>query len=254
VSRIIVTGAAGQIGQAITMELVGNGHTVVAMDIAPQPALTEAAEATPEQLGFVPVDVTNAASVTAAFGQAAETLGKVDGFVNAVGIISRAPFMETTAEQLERLLQVNLIGALRTSQAAAACMQASGGSIIHIASVHALMGIAGRAAYAASKGGLVAMVRVMATELAEFNITANVIAPGPVGVGMGGIAASRQQMIAATPLGRVAEPSEISGMVSFLLSEPARFITGQVFPLDGGLSSKTLASPDPDIVPNTGVR
>ncbi|MEQ8708285.1 MAG: SDR family oxidoreductase [Rhodospirillales bacterium] len=248
-SRIIVTGAAGQIGQAITAELVANGHSVVAMDITPHPALTEIAATTPDLLSFLPVDVTDAESVSTAFTQAAEMLGKVDGFVNAVGIISRSPFMETTDTQLERMLQVNLVGALRTSQAAATRMQADGGSIIHIASVHALMGIAGRAAYAASKGGLVAMVRVMATELAEFGITANVIAPGPVGTGMGGIAASRHQMIAATPLGRVAEPSEISGMVSFLLSEPARFITGQVFPLDGGLSSKTLASPDPGIVP-----
>lgn len=234
-NRSVVVGAEGQIGAAVVARLVKRGDRVLAMD--------RVRSEQPDQplLRRLQVDVGRRESVAAAFEEAERWLGGLDVFVNAAGTITRGPFLETSDEDFLALLNTNLAGAFRTSQAAARLMRENGGGrIVHVASIHALTGVAERAAYAASKGGLIAMVRAMAAELGPDGISVNALAPGPTGQGMGGPAANRSAYVAATPIGRVADPDEVAAFADFLTSPDAAAVSGQVVAVDGGLTSSFM--------------
>ena len=219
---IIVTGAASGIGQAIAARFEAEGATVIAADIAPDAPYI--------------LDVADAASCTALAARVLAEHGRIDAMVNSAGIGRDIPFLETTPEIFDRIIAVNLRGSFLIGQACARAMK-PGSAIVNIASVSGLRGNAGRSAYGASKGGVVTLSQVMATELASHGIRVNVIAPGPIDtplVEKMHTAAARTAWQAAVPMARYGTPAEIAAAATFLCSDDASYITGHVLAVDGG--------------------
>ena len=219
---IIVTGAASGIGQAIAARFEAEGATVIAADIAPDAPYI--------------LDVADAASCTALAARVLAEHGRIDAMVNSAGIGRDIPFLETTPEIFDRIIAVNLRGSFLIGQACARAMK-PGSAIVNIASVSGLRGNAGRSAYGASKGGVVTLSQVMATELAPHGIRVNVIAPGPIDtplVEKMHTAAARTAWQAAVPMARYGTPAEIAAAATFLCSDDASYITGHVLAVDGG--------------------
>ena len=156
----------------------------------------------------------------------------------SAGIAHSRSFLQTSLELWHETLAVNLTGTFLCCQAAAPAMvEAGGGRIITIASVSGQRGGPGRAAYGASKGGVITLTRVMAVELARYNITVNAIAPGPVETPMVGAlhtAADRAAWLGSVPAKRYGTPAEVAAAAVFLASEEASYITGHVLNVDGG--------------------
>lgn len=233
--RSIVIGARGEIGSAIVSALSARGDKVVALDIAPSEGIEN------PNIMENAIDVRDGESVEAAITNAHDWLGGLDVFVNAAGIMRRGSIFELSDTQFEEVIAINLVGAFRTTRAAASYMlKQKSGSITHVCSLHALVGMPNRSAYAASKGGLVAFVKALSAELGPSGISVNALAPGPIGSGMGDPAPSRTTIVAATPLGRIASAEEVANYAAHLSSEGGRFITGQVVAIDGGVSTTLL--------------
>jgi len=232
----LVIGARGEIGAAVVETLLARGDRVAALDIR-QTGTRENA-----RLYQAPVDVCDGASVGDAVQQACDWLGQVDACVNAAGMMTRGALFDLEDADFEQTLAVNLTGAFRITRAIAAIMREAGqGSILHITSIHAQTGMPNRAAYAASKGGVVSMVRALAAELGPFGISINALSPGPTGAGMGGMGRARGRLSTMAPLGRVAHLAEVGDTVAFLTSDSARAISGQVITMDCGLTSTLLS-------------
>ena len=190
--------------------------------------------------GFLTVkcDVTSESDVDAAFTQVENELGPVEVLVANAGVTRDGLAVKMTDESFGAVLDANLAGAFRVARRAMPkMMRARGGRLIFLSSVVALLGSAGQANYAASKAGLVGLARSLARELASRNITANVVAPGPITTDMTG-ALTDDQLAAITtnvPLARMGTADEVAAAVTFLASPQAAYITGAVLPVDGGL-------------------
>jgi NAD(P)-dependent dehydrogenase (short-subunit alcohol dehydrogenase family) len=185
------------------------------------------------------LDVADPVQVAECIAKAAQRLGPVDVLVNSAGVLVDKPFLQLTAREFERVVSVNLTGTFCVGQAVARTMTGRGGRIINIASVGGLLGYPGRAAYAASKGAVIALTRVMAVELAPHGILVNAVAPGPVHTAMTANVYDerfRAGMMRRVPLARMATPREIADVAVFLASEAASYITGQTIAVDGGMS------------------
>lgn len=219
---VIVTGGASGIGAATADHFSKLGAIVLAADIA----------ATASHR----LDVTDPASCAALADLAIERHGRIDGLVHCAGIGADTPFLEMRVEDFDRIIAVNLRGSFLIGQACAQRMGA-GGAIVNIASVSGMRGNTGRAAYGASKGGVITLSQVMATELAARGIRVNVIAPGPVETPLVAAvhdAAIRRSWTDVVPMGRYGTPLEIAASAAFLCSEAASYITGHVLAVDGG--------------------
>lgn len=233
--RSVVFGAAGELGSAISAALRERGDRLALLDLE---AISPGGQASDRASDWAArVDLASDRSVAAALAEAGERLGGIDVVVNAAGIVSRSRIEDLEVEEFARVLDINLVGAFRITKAAAARMSAAGGAIVHLSSCHGQKGVPGRAAYAASKGGLEAFIRAAATELGPRAITINAVAPGPTGKGMGNRSPAREVFAAATPMRRVGEGMDVAAAVAFLTSASARYITGHVLPLDGGASA-----------------
>lgn len=219
----IVAGGSSGIGAAIAHRMIREGATVIIADLAGD---------------AMPIDAADPVSVNSLIQMVLERHGRLDCLVNSAGIGQDIPFLETTLDSFDRMIAVNLRGTFILGQAAAKAMvETGGGSIINIASVSGVTGNAGRAAYGASKGGVVILSQVMAVELAAYKIRVNVLAPGPVDtplVQRMHSAQARQRWTDLTPMHRYAQPEEIAGAAVFLCSDDASFITGHVMAVDGG--------------------
>lgn len=218
----IVTGAASGIGAAIAARFTAEGATVLATDISPQ---------APHRL-----DVSDPASCAALAEMAIAAHGRIDCLVNAAGIAADIPFLDTPPDTFDRILAVNLKGTFLIGQAVARRMRAGAG-IVNIASISGLRGSTGRAAYGASKGGVITLTQVMACELAEQGIRVNAIAPGPVDTPL--VAAVHDATIRASynrlvPMARYGTPDEIAGAALFLCGPDSGYVTGHVLAVDGG--------------------
>jgi len=186
----------------------------------------------------VKCDVTSQEQVDAAFAEVEAKLGPVQVLVSNAGITKDLLLLRMNEVDFASVVDANLIGAFRVCKRATQSMlRARSGRIILMSSVVGLLGSAGQANYAASKAGLIGFARSLARELGSRTITVNVVAPGPVETDMTNALTQEQRdnMLGAVPLGRMATPQEIAGVVAFLASQDAAYITGAVIPVDGGL-------------------
>ena len=238
----LVTGASRGIGLAIAKRLGSAGARIVIMDMAfregPEAvikALKEVgAEATTHE-----ANVTDGEQVEALFKSVEEQWGGVDILVNNAGITRDGLLMRMTDEQWDAVLNVNLKGAFLCSRAAIrGMMRKRWGRIVSLSSVVALGGNPGQVNYAASKAGLIGMTRTLSKEVASRNITVNAVAPGFIGTDM--VDALSDEMKAKVmeriPMDRFGTAEDVAGVVAFLASEEASYVTGQVVGIDGGLS------------------
>lgn len=240
---VFVTGAASGIGRAIAELLSAEGAKVAVADVDRDRASAVAAEM-PEGRGHaVVVDLTDPAAVAPAIAEAEEALGPIDVLVNCAGADVIKPFLDTDEDLWEWLIQLNLLGVLRTTKAVLPGMvERGGGRIINVASDAARVGSSGEAVYSACKGGVISFTKSVAREVARSGITVNAVCPGPTDTPatQKTLAEGGEKIIKALtraiPLGRLAEPSDIAGSVLFLASEHAAFMTGQTISVSGGLS------------------
>lgn len=227
---VIVTGASRGIGAAIAEHFASRGDEVV--------ALSRSGEAPSVCARSLRVDVTNSTEVTDAVKAATAEFGPVGVAVANAGITRDGLALRMSDEQWRDVLSTNLDGAFYTARAVLGSMvRARAGSIIFIGSISPFVGVPGQANYAAAKAGLVGLARSLAKEVATRGITVNVVAPGLIETDMtSDLGEAREQMAALIPMGRVGQPSDIAGVVGFLASDDARYLTGAVIAPDGGLS------------------
>jgi 3-oxoacyl-[acyl-carrier protein] reductase len=233
---IIVTGGAGGIGSEICRGLALDGLQVVISDFDAGAAKSLADEIGKKSGVAVPVqvDVGDKASVRQMVETALDRFGQIDFLLNGAGIIARTPVREMPEEDWDRVLRVNLKGVFLCSQAVIAhMMEKKSGRIISIASGRGVSGQPNAAHYAASKGGVIAFTKSLAQELAPHNVLVNAIAPGATDTPMSRGRSTEEdwkKREAVPPLmGGLTYKDEIVGLIRYLLSEPARFITGQTF-------------------------
>jgi 3-oxoacyl-[acyl-carrier protein] reductase len=227
---VLITGGNRGIGLATARWFAERGDTVVVTSRSGEPI---------EGLHVVTCDVTDTASVDAAFAEIEAKLGPVEVLVANAGITKDGLLVRMSEETFTSVLDANLTGSWRVAKKAAASMiKARVGRIVFVSSVVAYYGVPGQANYAASKAGLIGMARSMAKELASRSITVNVITPGGVDTDMVAALpeAQRTGLASSTPLGRLAAPNEVAAAIHFLASPEASYITGVVLPVDGGFA------------------
>ena len=234
---VVVTGAASGIGLATAVLFAERGATVVPVGLIP-------AGSHPADLpdGFVAGDVTSAAFVADLADRVRKDHGTVDVVVNNAGILRHGTVEETTPDEWDLVLRTNLTSAYLVSRTLIPLMRPRGGSIVNIASVHAQGTVERYAAYAASKGGVLALTRQMAIDYVADRIRVNAVLPGSVDTAMSSSVGLSEQEIAVrrdpTRLARVADPSEIATAICFLASSDASFVTGAGFAVDGGMLAR----------------
>jgi len=227
----LVTGGSSGIGAAIVHRFRAEGATVIAADI-------QAADG-PDTLRL---DVADPGSCNAAIAATVARHGRLDILVNSAGIARDIPFLETPVETFDQVIAVNLRGTFLIGQAAARVM-AAGGAIVNIASVSGMRGNVGRAAYGASKGGVVTLSQVMAADFAPLGIRVNVISPGPIETPLLApmmATSGAAEWRAAVPLGRFGTPQDVAAAAVFLCSDEAGYVTGHVMAVDGGFLAAGL--------------
>jgi 3-oxoacyl-[acyl-carrier protein] reductase len=234
----VVTGAASGIGRATAVALSWAGAAVVIADLD-EPGLADTATQIEGRNLVVPTDVTRKTDVDELIGGAFTEFGRVDVVANVAGIIVNNRIVDTTEEELDRVLAVNLKGVFFGCQAALAAMT-DGGSIINMASAAIDQPAAGLVSYAMSKAAVAMLTRTAAQEGGKAGVRVNAVAPGYVvtpmtkRVGEERAAAVAEQMKRISPLGAVGQAEDIANVVLFLASDASRFITGQILRPNGG--------------------
>jgi len=220
----VVTGAAGGLGAAVADRLAAHGAAVERIDL----------EGDGRRL-----DVRDHAAVATAFREIADEHGRIDVLVNCAGIREIVTVLELSAEEWQRVIDVNLGGTFHCSQAAARVMaEAGGGSIVNVASTSALAADPSRTAYCASKAGILGLTRAMAFDLGSRGVRVNAVCPGLVRTPLTEAYFADQAFVDGladvAPLGRAADPADVADVVVFLAGDGARHVTGVALPVDGG--------------------
>lgn len=242
-----VTGAASGLGLAIAKRLADDGLFVVVTDIDEERGLA-AALSVGEAASFHRCDIADIGSVRVAAASVKEERGSIEVLVNNAGFDRPGFFLETEPDMWDALLAVNLSGVLNCTYVIApeiveSCRAGGYGRIVNIASDAGRVGSMGEAVYSAAKGGVIAFSKSMARELARDRVTVNALCPGPAETPMTDLLRQDpvggrfiEQMTEITPLKRLATAEEVAAAVSYFVSEEARFVTGQVLSVSGGLT------------------
>ncbi|OZC60873.1 beta-ketoacyl-ACP reductase [Rhodococcus sp. 15-725-2-2b] len=226
---VLVTGGNRGIGLAIAQRLLADGHKV---------AVTHRGSGAPDGLLGVVCDVTDSASVDAAFKEVEEKQGPVEVLVANAGITDDTLLMRMTEEQFQRVIDANLTGAFRVAKRAnRAMLRARWGRMIFLSSVVAMAGGPGQINYAASKAGVIGMARSITRELGSRSITANVVSPGFIETDMTAELSDelRGKAKEFIPLQRLGQPEDVAAVVSFLAGPDSSYVSGAVIPVDGGM-------------------
>lgn len=237
----LITGGGGGLGLATAKCLAACGARVILAGRREAELTTAVAEIGDLATAQV-MDVTDLSSLPAIAGKLANTHGPIGILINNAGINLKKPYAETNDEELLRILQTNVIGANALTHALLPQLRASGsGSVVFLSSMAALFGIPHVTAYSISKAALTGAVRALAVDLGGMGIRVNAVAPGWIDTEMSrkafsGDPARREKIIARTPLARLGEPSDIGWTIAWLCSPAARFVTGAIIPVDGGVS------------------
>lgn len=236
--HVIVTGAAAGIGRAITELLVSQGAHVhmVDRDATGLRGLTDTADA------YV-TDLADRQQLHALAARLSEAVPQLDGLVNNAAIVPRQWLIDLDEDEFDQCIGINLAAPIQLVRAMAKPLAAARGAVVNITSIHARTTAPGLAAYAASKAGLTGVTRALALELGPRHVRVNAIAPGYIDTGYvasypTGVADSIRRQ---HPLQRLGEATDVAGVVAFLLSDAADFITGAVIPVDGGLCARMSA-------------
>lgn len=244
---IIVTGGGGGIGGATCRRLSREGAKVAVFDmnLAAAQSVVDTIRAAGGKAAAFQCDITDRAQVDAAVAATIEQLGPIDVLINNAGWDVFKPFVKTVPQEWDKLIAINLTGALHMHHAVLPGMVArNSGRIVNVASDAARGGSSGEAVYAACKGGLVALSKTLAREHARQGITVNVVCPGPTDTALlAGVAEGARDPAklieafkSAIPLGRLGQPDDLASAIAFFASEDASFITGQVISVSGGLT------------------
>ena len=234
-----VTGGTGGIGRAICQRLMREGAAVVALDLAPPPA----------DAGFetIAMDVTSEDAVRQAMDEIGARHGKIDILVNAAGIEIEKTIEETSLEEWNRIFAINVTGMFLTSKYALPLIRKAGaGSIINFGSYDGFIADPGLAAYCATKGAVHALTRAMACDYGPENIRVNAICPGYIDTPMlqsffgdsGNVETLEQAIRDVHPMRRYGTPEDVAGLVNWLAGDEARYASGQLWVLDGGLTAQ----------------
>ncbi|MCK9285875.1 MAG: SDR family oxidoreductase [Rhodocyclaceae bacterium] len=243
----LVTGAASGIGLAIAKRLAEEGMAVGVLDINAEAAAKAAADirAAGGRADAEACDITNPEAVKNAVAAIESRLGPTWALVNNAGWDTPMPFLKTTADFWQKVVNINYLGPIAMTHAVASGMvQRGGGRIIFIASDAGRVGSSGEVVYSGCKGATIAFAKAFAREVSRKNVLLNCICPGPtntpamdafVGTGEEG-QKIRDAMVRGVPLGRIGEPTDYPGLVAFLASDDASFMTGQTISVSGGLT------------------
>lgn len=249
---VVITGAGSGIGRAAAHAFAGEGYAVVVSDIDGEKAASVAEEVRargPDAVGYQ-LDVRSEVQVRAVIGNVLDRYGGIDALFNnagigpsATGTTRMASIIDTPAEAWDAVLETNLKGPfLVLKHVIPAMVAAGGGAIINNASINGLVAVPGADAYTASKGGLIALTRVLAADWGPKGVRVNVICPGPVDTPMNRPwledSAKAAYLTSSCPLGRVATPEEVASVALFLASGLASYVNGAVIPVDGGWTTR----------------
>ena len=241
----IVTGGGQGIGRALTLRLGEEGCKVAIFDLKPEAAKETEGLAPKGSVTSYELDVGNYAAVAAAVAKVEADLGPIWALVNNAGWDRPAPFLTTDKALWDKIVRINLYGPLNTHHVVAPLMvKRGGGRIINIASDAARVGTSNEAVYSACKGGLISFTKSVARELASKGVLLNVVCPGPTNtpmmatvLGNGEQAVKwKDAMVRGIPLKRMGEPEDYAGIVAFLASDDASFMTGQTISVAGGMN------------------
>lgn len=231
----VVTGAASGIGRAVLREFAAQGAVTVCLDLTPS---TDPAVDT-----SLVCDVTSEDAVAAAFDEVVRVHGRVDVAVMNAGVALEVPLLDTSQEDWDRLIAVNLTGAFLGAKHAVRSMAGQGGSLVFVASMSGLVATASEPAYCASKAGVLGLSRAIAADYASAGVRSNCVCPGVVDTPMtsmqfAGHEEFRDEVERMHPLGRFARPEEIARAVTYLASDDASFVTGTALTVDGGYTAR----------------
>lgn len=238
----LVTGASRGIGRAVAVKLAKMGMDVV-VNFAGNAAAADETVALCKAEGVeavaIKADVKDRASVETMFSEIKETFGSLDVLVNNAGVTRDGLIIGLKEDDFDAVMDTNLKGTFLCSQLAAKMMiRKRSGNIVNLSSVVGLHGNAGQANYSASKAGIVGLTKSLAKELSARNIRVNAVAPGFIATDMTDVLSeeAKEAMVKEIPLGTIGDPTDIAEAVAFLVSDSAKYITGQILSVDGGMS------------------
>ena len=237
----VVTGAGSGLGRAIAKHFMSRGQAVALLDRDPEAlsATVQTFDATQAARGTYIVDVSDESSVIESFAKIRQELGPTSILINAAGIVDMRPALEMPADAWSRLMAINVNGSFYCAKEAARQMMESGsGRIINFASVSGLRASFGRIAYGTSKAAIISLTTHLAVEWAQYGITVNAVAPGPIETPMSASLSdsAKSAYLSRIPAKRYGKPAEIVAAVDYLVSDGAAFVTGHTLVVDGGFT------------------